>query len=239
MNKRSHIMRKAKILVVEDEKDIAELIQYNLEREGYTVKVLPTAEEALNLLKTDLPDLILLDVMLPGMDGLEACRLIKGESRTQNIPVIMATAKSEESDVIVGLQLGADDYIPKPFSPRILVARVKTILRRFARKDIPQETRNLGAFLMDIPKHKVIYENKPIELTTIEFNILEFLSRHPGRVFSRDQILDQAWSEGKFIVDRAVDVHVRSLRKKLKKGADLIETVRGVGYRFKEIDEKS
>jgi len=151
----------------------------------------------------------------------------------------MATAKSEESDVIVGLQLGADDYIPKPFSPRILVARVKTILRRFARKDIPQETRKLEAFLMDIPKHKVTYENKPIELTTIEFNILEFLSRHPGRVFSRDQILDQAWSEGKFIVDRAVDVHVRSLRKKLKKGADLIQTVRGFGYRFKEIDEKS
>ncbi len=232
-------MRKARILVVEDEKDIAELIQYNLEREGYTVKVLHTAEEALNVLKTDLPDLILLDVMLPGMDGLEACRIIKEESRTQNIPVIMATAKSEESDVIVGLQLGADDYIPKPFSPRILVARVKTILRRFARKDIPQETRKLEAFLMDIPKHKVTYENKPIELTTIEFNILEFLSRHPGRVFSRDQILDQAWSEGKFIVDRAVDVHVRSLRKKLKKGADLIQTVRGFGYRFKEIDEKS
>ena len=232
-------MRKARILVVEDEKDIAELIQYNLEREGYTVKVLHTAEEALNVLKTDLPDLILLDVMLPGMDGLEACRIIKEESRTKNIPVIMATAKSEESDVIVGLQLGADDYIPKPFSPRILVARVKTILRRFARKDIPQETRKLEAFLMDIPKHKVTYENKPIELTTIEFNILEFLSRHPGRVFSRDQILDQAWSEGKFIVDRAVDVHVRSLRKKLKKGADLIQTVRGFGYRFKEIDEKS
>lgn len=232
-------MRKARILVVEDEKDIAELIQYNLEREGYTVKIFSTAEEALNILKTDLPDLILLDLMLPGLDGLETCRLIKQDNRTSSIPIIMLTAKSEESDVVVGLQMGADDYIAKPFSPRILIARVKTILRRFAPKDIPQETRSLGPFLMHILKHKVTFRNKPIELTTIEFNILEFLSRHPGRVFSRDQILDQAWSEGKFIVDRAVDVHIRSLRKKFKEGAGLIETVRGVGYRFKETDEKS
>ncbi len=234
-------MEPIKVLLVDDHalfrKGVASALA--LQRDIEVVGEASNGQEALTKARELMPDVILMDISMPGMDGLEACRIIKEESRTQNIPVIMATAKSEESDVIVGLQLGADDYIPKPFSPRILVARVKTILRRFARKDIPQETRNLGAFLMDIPKHKVIYENKPIELTTIEFNILEFLSRHPGRVFSRDQILDQAWSEGKFIVDRAVDVHVRSLRKKLKKGADLIETVRGVGYRFKEIDEKS
>lgn len=228
-------MAKAKILVIEDEKDIAELIQYNLEREGYNVITVYTGEEALDVLKKDLPHLILLDLMLPGMDGMETCRLIKENSKTQHIPVMMVTAKSEDSDVVIGLQLGADDYITKPFSPRILLARIKTILRRLAQKDIPQETRKLGPFLMDILKHKITYENKSIELTAIEFNILEFLSRHPGRVFSRDQILDKAWAEGKFIVDRAVDVHILSLRKKLKKGADLIETVRGVGYRFKEV----
>ena len=147
----------------------------------------------------------------------------------------MLTAKGEESDIVVGLQLGADDYVTKPFSPKVLLARIKTVLKRSQEKEMPAEVRRFDNLIMDIAKHKITYQNKPIELTTIEFNILEFLSRNPGRVFSRDQIMDRAWTEGKFIVDRAVDVHIRGLRKKLDGGADLIETVRGVGYRFKEI----
>ena len=228
-------MGKIRILMVEDDKDIIELVQYNLEREGFPITATSNGEDALRILEKETPGLILLDLMLPGMDGLETCRLIKQETRTKNVPIIMLTAKSEESDVVVGLQLGADDYLTKPFSPKVLIARIKAVLRRFSEKTATTETKTIGALTIDVPKHKVTLQGKPIELTTIEFNILEFLSRHPGRVFTRDQIMDKAWKEGKFIVDRAVDVHIRGLRKKLSKAADFIETVRGVGYRFKEI----
>lgn len=230
-------MRKAKILIVEDEKDILELVQYNLEKEGYFVIPAASGEQALELLKRDPVQLIILDLMLPGIDGLEICKMIKQEPKTQNIPIIMLTAKSEESDMVIGLQLGADDYITKPFSPKVLLARIKALLRRLHERQIPDEVREIADLIIDIPKHKVTYQKKVVDLTTIEFNILEFLSRHPGRVFSRDQIMDKAWTEGRFIIDRAVDVHVQSLRKKLKKGADLVETVRGVGYRFKDIED--
>ena len=230
-------MGKEKILVVEDEKDILELVKYNLEREGYDVLALHSAEEALKRLSKELPDLIILDLMLPGMDGLETCRLIKQETKTRDIPIIILTAKSEESDVIVGLQLGADDYVTKPFSPKVLLARIKAVLRRLSQKDLPREVKRIGELNIDILKHKVAYQGKAIDLTTIEFNILEFLSRSPGRVFSRDQIMDNVWKEGKFIIDRAVDVHIRGLRKKLDKAADFIETVRGVGYRFKDLED--
>ncbi|MDP2652819.1 MAG: response regulator transcription factor [Candidatus Omnitrophota bacterium] len=230
-------MRKAKILIVEDEKDIAELVQYNLEREAYQVTAARTGEDGIKTLERDLPDLIILDLMLPGMDGLETCRLIKQDNKTKNIPIIMLTAKSEESDVIVGLQVGADDYVTKPFSPRVLLARIKALLRRSSEKPRPAEVRSIEDLVIDIPKHKVLWQGKPVDLTTIEFNILEFLSRHPGRVFSRDEIMDKVWKEGKYIIDRAVDVHIRGLRKKLQKAADYIETVRGVGYRFKDIHE--
>jgi two-component system, OmpR family, alkaline phosphatase synthesis response regulator PhoP len=228
-------MRKPKIFLVEDDRDIAELIQYNLEREGFDVASISSGEQALDRLDKEVPSLIILDLMLPGIDGLETCRLIKQEERTKNIPLIMLTAKSEESDIVVGLQLGADDYIAKPFSPKVLLARVKTVLRRASGKTAAADIKNFGHLIIDVPKHKVTFQGSPIELTTIEFNILEFLSRHPGRVFTRDQIMDSVWKEGKFIVDRAVDVHVRGLRKKLDGAADFIETVRGVGYRFKEI----
>ena len=225
---------KTRIFLIEDDKDIVELIQYNLEREGFEVAAIATGEEAINRLDKDIPNLIILDLMLPGIDGLETCRLIKQESKTKSIPIIMVTAKSEESDVIVGLQLGADDYITKPFSPRVLLARIKTVMRRASGKTVTTETKSYGDLTIDVPKHKVTFQGKPIELTTIEFNILEFLSRSPGRVFTRDQIMDGVWKDGKFIVDRAVDVHIRGLRKKLNKAADFVETVRGVGYRFKE-----
>ena len=230
-------MRKAKVLIIEDEKDIIELVEYNLERDGYHVVAAKSGEEALNLLKTEKPNLIILDLMLPGMDGLEICRLIKQEGKGANIPIIMLTAKSEEADVVVGLQMGADDYVTKPFSPKVLLARIKAVLRRLSEKQHSDEVRTIGDLKIDTPKHKVIFKSKVIDLTTIEFNILEFLSRYPGRVFTRDQIMDGVWKDGKFIVDRAVDVHIRALRKKLGEAADLIETVRGVGYRFKDLEE--
>ena len=230
-------MAKAKILIIEDEQDIIELLQYNLEREGYQVTAEASCEAALERLSKEQPELILLDLMLPGIDGLETCRLIKQDSKTKNIPIIMLTAKSEESDILVGLQLGADDYVTKPFSPKVLLARIKTVLRRGTVKLNADETRDFGLLKINIPKHKITYSSQPIELTTIEFNILEFLSRHPGRVFTRDQIMDRVWKEGKFIVDRAVDVHIRGLRKKLGEAAQWIETIRGVGYRFKEMED--
>ena len=228
-------MAREKILVIDDEKDIVELVEYNLEKDGYKVISAYDGVAGLDLAKKELPNLIILDLMLPEMDGLEVCRYLKQDERIKNIPVIMLTAKSEESDIVVGLQLGADDYIVKPFSPKVLGARVKTILRRMVEKQKPNEVRKIDNLIIDMPKHKVTVSNRAIELTPIEFNILEFLSRHPGRAFSRDQIMDNAWREGKFVVDRAVDVHMRALRKKLGKAADYIETVRGIGYRFKEV----
>ena len=230
-------MVKKRILIVEDDRDISELVRYNLEREGYDVSALFEGGDAFDHALKRRPDLIILDLMLPGTDGMEICRSLKNEERTKNIPVIMLTAKGEESDVVVGLQMGADDYITKPFSPKVLTARVKAILRRGASSSAAgSQDRQYGDLVLDIPKHKVIYAGKTVALTAIEFDILEFLSRSPGRVYSRDQILDNVWKEGKSIVDRAVDVHIRGLRKKLGRGKDCIETVRGVGYCFKDIE---
>lgn len=227
-------MDKLRILVVEDDVDIAELVEYNLEKEGYGVIKADNGKKALDLIKSHMPQLIILDLMLPEIDGFEICKIVKHDEKTKHIPIIMLTAKGEETDVIVGLRLGADDYVTKPFSPKVLTARVKAVLRRDTEKKKPGEIRKIGQLTIDIPKHKMIYKDKILELTNIEFNILEFLSRSPGRAYSRDQIMDNAWKEGKFVVDRAVDVHIRALRRKLSKGGDLIETVRGVGYRFKE-----
>ncbi len=229
-------MPKEKILVVDDERDINELVQYNLEKEGFNVVQAFDGTEAFKAAKDELPSLIVLDLMLPEMDGLEVCRLLKQESKTRNIPIIMLTAKGEESDILVGLKMGADDYVTKPFSPKILTARIKTILRRAKEKESVSDVRSLNGLFIDKIKHRVTYKDKEVVLTTIEFNILEFLSRSPGRVFSRDQIMDGAWKEGKYIVDRAVDVHIRSLRVKLGKAAHLIETIRGIGYRFKDLE---
>src|SRR3989338_10660573 len=231
-------MAKKKILIVEDDRDISELVRYNLEREGYDVSALFEGGDAFDHALKRRPDLIILDLMLPGTDGMEICRLLKNEDKTKNIPVIMLTAKGEESDVVVGLQRGADDYMTKPFSPKVLTARVKAILRRGVSSSaaVSAQDRQYGDLALDISKHKVVYAGKTVALTAIEFSILEFLSRSPGRVYSRDQILDNVWKEGKSIVDRAVDVHVRGLRKKLGRGNDCIETVRGVGYCFKDFE---
>ncbi len=231
-------MVKKRILIVEDDHDISELVRYNLEREGYDVSALFEGGDAFDHALKRKPDLIILDLMLPGTDGMEICRLLKNEEGTKNIPVIMLTAKGEESDVVIGLQMGADDYITKPFSPKVLAARVKAILRRgvLSSAAVSVQDRQYGDLALDISKHKVIYAGKTVALTAIEFDILEFLSRSPGRVYSRDQILDNVWKEGKSIVDRAVDVHIRGLRKKLGRGKDCIETVRGVGYCFKDFE---
>jgi two-component system, OmpR family, alkaline phosphatase synthesis response regulator PhoP len=231
------VMIKKRICVVEDDRDIGELIQYNLERDGFQVFLSTDGNEGLASIQQHKPDAVVLDIMLPEIDGVEICRILKQDDKTKEIPIIMLTAKSEESDIIVGLQLGADDYITKPFSPKVLVARVKAILRRSKRQIvIKDDVRDFGDLTIDLLKHKVVYRKKSINLTTIEFSILEFLSRTPGRVYTRDQMLDSIWKEGKFIVDRAVDVHIRGLRKKLDGAADFIETVRGIGYRFKDME---
>jgi two-component system phosphate regulon response regulator PhoB len=233
-------MVKKKILVVEDDRDISELITYNLEREGYEVACLYDGSQAVDFVNKRKPELIILDLMLPEVDGIEICRTLKSDAATKHIPIIMLTAKSEEADVVIGLQMGADDYIPKPFSPKVLVARIKAITRRLADAALSSasagDVRNFGDFNIDLLKHKISYKGHAVKLTSIEFNIAEFLSRTPGRVWSREQILDNVWKEGKFIIDRAVDVHVRGLRKKLGAAKDYIETVRGVGYRFKDVE---
>ncbi len=225
-----------RILVIEDDVDINDLIAYNLKKEGYEVASLYQGEGAFEQALKLCPDLIVLDVMLPGVDGLDICRYLRADEKTKNIPVLMLTARSEESDQLVGLQMGADDYMLKPFSPKLLLARVKVLLRRgmAASQTSLEQKRERHGLIIDLLKHKVYYHDQSIALTQIEFDILEYLSRFPGRVFSREQILDGVWKEGKFIVDRAVDVHIRGLRKKMGGAQDLIETVRGVGYCFKE-----
>ena len=221
--------------MVDDEDDILELLQYNLKREGYQVSGVTSGEEGVKLIRQSLPDLAILDLMLPGVDGFEVCRLIKGDPRTQHIPVIMLTAKGEETDVVAGLELGADDYITKPFKPRILLARVKAALRAKAAK--VQESESLvriHELIIDPGRHEVLVDNEPIELTYTEFAVLHFLARQPGRVFSRYQIVDAVRGIDYPVTERSVDVQIVGVRKKLGPYGRYIETVRGVGYKFKE-----
>ncbi|MCD6093383.1 MAG: response regulator [Candidatus Omnitrophica bacterium] len=229
-------MRKKKILVVDDEEDIVELLEYNLKKEGYQVFKAMTGEEALELAKGEAPDLIILDLMLPGLDGLEVCKILKKDTRTDSIPIVMLTAKGEESDIIIGLELGADDYITKPFSPKVLLARVKTVLRRSEEKLLPKKVLQIENLTIDIPNYKLMLKGKPIKLTKTEFNLLKCLAANPGRVFTRDQLLNKVWGEETFIGDRAIDVHIRRLRKKLGRASKFIVTVRGVGYKFTPLE---
>jgi two-component system phosphate regulon response regulator PhoB len=228
-------MAREKILVVDDEEDILELIRFNLFREGYKVLGAPSGEEALRLAKSEIPDLMVLDLMLPGMDGLEVTKVLKNDSMTKNIPIVMLTAKGEEADIVTGLELGADDYITKPFSPRVLVARVRAVLRRQL-KEYKEETPILRIHDMVIHpgRHEVLISGKPVQLTLTEFGILEYLARRPGWVFTRTQIVDAVKGEDYYVTDRSVDVQIVGLRKKLGVAGPYIETVRGVGYRFKE-----
>jgi len=228
-------MSKEKILVVDDEEDILELVRYNLTREGYNVMCAATGEKGLNEAKSKLPDLIILDLMLPGIDGLDVARSLKSDSNTKNIPIIMLTAKGEEADIVTGLELGADDYVSKPFSPRILIARAKAVLRRKSKTiNSEKEIIEINDIKIHTGRHEVLVNDEPVQLTFTEFGILNFLIKRPGWVFTRSQIVDAVKGDDYFVTDRSVDVQIVGLRKKLGPAGKYIETVRGVGYRFKE-----
>lgn len=227
-------MGREHILIVEDEPDILELLNYNLAKEGYRVSGATTGEDGLAACRAQTPDLVLLDLMLPGMDGLEVCRELKGDAKTRAIPVVIITARGEESDVVAGLELGADDYVTKPFSPRVLVARVRSVLRR--RAPAAEEAKPLRAQNLEIHpgRHEVLVDGQPVELTPTEFRLLHYLARRPGWVFTRNQIVQAVRGDDYPVTERSVDVQIFGLRKKLGKAEECIETVRGVGYRFKE-----
>jgi len=227
-------MAKEKILVVDDEEDILELVRYNLSKERYRVTSALTGEIALEKAREERPDLILLDLMLPGLDGLTVCRELKRDPFTSSIPIVMLTAKGEEADIVVGLELGADDYIVKPFSPRVLQARIKAVLRRRDHDDAEDASINIHDLSIHPARHEVLLEGVPITLTTTEFRILHFLARRPGWVFSREQIINAVKGEDYAVTDRSVDVQIVGLRKKLGPAGECIQTVRGVGYKFKE-----
>lgn len=224
-----------KILVVDDEENIRELVRYNLAREGYQVTTVGSGEEALKQVSSKLPDLIVLDLMLPGMDGFDVCRQLKNDARTAHIPIVMLTVKGEESDIVVGLELGADDYITKPFSPKVLLARLKAVLRRREKEPAGEaDVMTIGDLIIHPGRHEVLVQGKPVELTATEFRILHLMARKPGWVFTRYQIVDAARGENIAVTARSVDFHITSLRRKLGPCSDYIETVWGVGYRFKE-----
>ncbi len=230
---------KEKILIVEDEKDIVKMLDYNLKKEGFRTLSAYDGEDALDLANREPPALIILDLMLPGMDGLEVCKVLKKENKTATISIIMLTAKSQESDKVVGLELGADDYITKPFSPRELIARIKAVLRRARDKEKLPEVLKIGDLSIDFSKIQVSVKGKPIELTSKEFELLKILIKTKGRVLSRDYLLDTIWGfdHAIEIQTRTVDVHIRTLRKKLKAEAKRIVTVKNYGYRFEAEEE--
>jgi DNA-binding response OmpR family regulator len=232
-------MVKEKILVVDDERDIIELIKYNLEMEGFRVSSAYNGEDALRLAKREPPDLLILDLMLPGMDGLEVCRVLKKESQTNHIPVIMLTAKTGEPDIVVGLELGADDYITKPFGTRELVARVKAVLRRGSKPRDFKEKLVFGDLAVDSTNYRVTWRGSFLDLTPTEFKLFFFLVQRQGLVMTRQQILDGVLGDEAFVTDRTVDVHIRRLRMKLKEASSYIITRRGIGYMFQgDIAEK-
>ncbi len=230
-------MAKEHILVIEDEEDILALVHYNLVREGFRVSTATSGEEGLKAARAQPPELILLDLMLPGIDGLEVCRVLKRAAETAAVPIVMMTAKGEEADVVAGLELGADDYVTKPFSSRILIARLRAVLRRHAAEPGEKEEGEVIAF-RDLTIHpgrnEVLVEGRPVELTFTEFRVLHFLASRPGWVFTRYQIVNAVRGDDYAVTDRAVDVQIVGLRKKLGPCGKHIETVRGVGYRFRE-----
>jgi len=224
-------MNKEHILVVEDEEDILELVRYNLQKEGFNAHGVTSGEEAIAFVKTQSPDMVLLDLMLPGIEGLDVCKFLKNNPKTCNIPVIMLTAKGEEEDIIKGLEFGADDYVPKPFSPKILLARIKAVLRRSDENN--SDVIKIKELEINADKHELLINDSPVELTYTEFKVLHFLASNPERVFTRYQIIDAIKGDEYDVTDRSVDVLIVGLRKKLATASQYIKTVRGVGYRFK------
>lgn len=224
------------ITIVDDEEDIVKLVSHHLKREGFKVKEFHNGRDFLSYIESVTPDLAVLDIMLPGIDGLEICKILKNKSTTVSVPIIMLTAKAAEADVVVGLELGADDYIVKPFSPRELVARVKTVLRRTGAKESGDNIIKIGPVTINTEKYEVAVENQKVLLTTTEFKILEVLAEGKGRVFTRDQLLKKKrlWGDDKLVYDRTIDVHIKNLREKLGTAGNMIKTVRSIGYKLEE-----
>jgi len=237
MATRGEAMPQPRILIIEDERGLTQSLSWYFNREGYETHVAHDGQEGLRKAQTLLPDVVLLDLMLPGMDGLEVCRLLRAGERTRDIPIIMITAKTEETDQVVGYSIGADDYVAKPFSNKVLLHKVKALLRRVAgQSEAGDVIEHLGVRI-DRLRHRATLHGKPLVLTPTEFRLLETLVRQPGRAFSRHQLMDAAIGEGSIVLERTIDVHIKTLRRKLAEAggsADLIETVRGVGYRFRE-----
>jgi two-component system alkaline phosphatase synthesis response regulator PhoP len=227
-------MANERILIVDDEEDVLELVRYNLDRSGYQTETASSGEEALSKARKSSPDLIILDLMLPGIDGLEVCKKLKSDVKTEQIPIVMLTAKGDESDIVTGLELGAEDYVTKPFSPKILIARVRRILHRAVSRDLEKPIIRKRDLTIDPGRREVLVKGKPVDLTFTEFNILYALVKRPGLVFTRYQIIDVVHGDNYLVTDRAIDVQIVSLRKKLASCGNYIETVRGVGYRFKD-----
>ncbi len=230
------ILMEAKILIVEDERDIVELLRYNLREADFKVDAVRNGADALQRAVDNPPDLILLDLMLPEVDGLIVCRLLKNDPRTKKIPIVMLTAKTEESDRVTGLELGADDYITKPFSPREVVLRINAVLRRLKAGNEAEDENQIQthSVTIDLDRHQVLTEDGAIDLTATEFKLITMFARSPGRVFNRDVLMDIIWGQEYYGVDRTVDTHVSRLRRKLGNFGKHIETVYGVGYRLKE-----
>jgi DNA-binding response OmpR family regulator len=222
------------VAIVDDEEDIVNLVSHHVKREGYKVKEFHNGRDFLLFLESIIPDLVILDIMLPGIDGLEICRMLKNRSRTSSIPIIMLTAKASEADVVVGLEIGADDYIVKPFSPREMVARVKSLLRRVNTKEAKEPKLEIGPISLNSERYEVTVDGKRIDLTTTEFKILEVLLEKRGSVFTRDQLLKKKrlWGDDKLVYDRTIDVHIKNLREKLGKAGNMIKTIRGIGYKL-------
>jgi len=220
------------LLVVEDEQDLLEVLRFSLDKEGFSVRTAENGEDAIRLVREQPPDLIVLDLMLPTIDGLAVCRAIRSTQKTRNIPIVMLTARGEEADIVRGLETGADDYVTKPFSPKVLVARIYAVLRRSA--SAGEGVVEAGGVRLDPERHEVMADGKRVDLTATEFNLLRLLASRPGRVYTRQQIIDLLHEGFAAVTDRSVDVQVVSLRRKLGVTGQLVQTVRGVGYRFGE-----
>jgi len=234
-HQRRQIMVKRTLVAIEDEEDIQELIHYNFAKEGYQVTFAASGEQGLQLVRSLQPGLILLDLMLPGMDGLEVCRTLRADPQTQHIPIVMLTAKGDEVDIVTGLELGADDYMTKPFTPRVLIARVRAVLRRKSREPVDETAvLKIHGVLIHPDRHEVYVNDQKVELTLTEFRILHLLARRPGWVFTRQQIIDGTQGKDVAVTDRSVDVHIVSLRRKLGSCGTFIDTIRGVGYKMKD-----
>ncbi len=230
---------RTKILVIEDDRALAEVIEYNFAQQGYEVYCAHDGQDGLNQARSKTPDLIILDLMIPVIDGVETCRQLRADSLTREIPIMMLTAKSEEMDQLIGFSVGADDYVVKPFSVRIVLERVKSLLRRNSRAaGTGSDIVVVGGVTMDRLKHRVSVKGRPIDLTPSEFRLLDTLIRCPGRAFDRSELIDLALGEDTLVLERTIDVHIRSLRKKLGDRSNAVETVRGVGYRFRDVESE-